>query len=62
MLEARRRELAARRNLVVPALRGMGFEVPLVPAGAFYVYAGCGRLSEDSQEFALESWSGPGWQ
>jgi aspartate/methionine/tyrosine aminotransferase len=54
VLEARRRELQARRDLVVPALREMGFEVPVMPEGAFYVYAGCGRLAEDSGRFALE--------
>lgn len=54
VLEARRRELRARRDLVVPALREMGFEVPVTPEGAFYVYAGCARLSDDSGRFALE--------
>ncbi|HET6412214.1 MAG TPA: pyridoxal phosphate-dependent aminotransferase [Anaeromyxobacter sp.] len=54
VLEARRRELRARRDLVVPALREMGFEVPVTPEGAFYVYAGCGRLAPDSGRFALE--------
>jgi aspartate/methionine/tyrosine aminotransferase len=54
VLEARRRELRARRDLVVPALREMGFDVPVTPEGAFYVYAGCGRLADDSGRFALE--------
>jgi aspartate/methionine/tyrosine aminotransferase len=54
VLEARRRELRARRDLVVPALRDMGFDVPVMPEGAFYVYAGCGRLADDSGRFALE--------
>jgi aspartate/methionine/tyrosine aminotransferase len=54
ILEARRRELRARRDLVVPALREMGFDVPVTPEGAFYVYAGCGRLADDSGRFALE--------
>src|SRR5512142_2141347 len=54
ILEARRRELRARRDLVVPALREMGFEVPVTPEGAFYVYAGCERLAPDSARFALE--------
>ena len=54
VLEARRRELRARRDLVVPALREMGFDVPVTPEGAFYVYAGCGRLAPDSGRFALE--------
>jgi aspartate/methionine/tyrosine aminotransferase len=54
VLEGRRRELRARRDLVVPALREMGFDVPVTPEGAFYVYAGCGRLADDSARFALE--------
>lgn len=54
VLEARRRELRARRDFLVPALRELGFEVPVMPEGAFYVYAGCGRLAADSQAFALE--------
>jgi aspartate/methionine/tyrosine aminotransferase len=54
VLEARRRELGTRRDLVVPALREMGFDVPVTPEGAFYVYAGCGRLAADSSRFALE--------
>lgn len=54
VLEARRRELRARRDLIVPALREMGFDVPVTPEGAFYVYAGCGRLAPDSGSFALE--------
>jgi len=54
VLEARRRELQARRDLVVPALREMGFDVPVTPEGAFYVYAGCARLAADSGRFALE--------
>jgi aspartate/methionine/tyrosine aminotransferase len=54
VLEARRRELRARRDFLVPALRELGFEVPATPEGAFYVYAGCARLAADSQAFALE--------
>jgi aspartate/methionine/tyrosine aminotransferase len=54
VLEARRRELQTRRDLVVPALREMGFDVPVTPEGAFYVYAGCAGLSDDSGRFALE--------
>ncbi len=54
VLEARRGELRARRDLVVPALRALGFEVPVAPEGAFYVWAGCGRLADDSGAFALE--------
>jgi aspartate/methionine/tyrosine aminotransferase len=54
VLEARRRELSARRDRLVPALRELGFGVPVTPAGAFYVYADCSRFSPDSFRFALD--------
>jgi aspartate/methionine/tyrosine aminotransferase len=54
ILEARRRELRARRDFLIPALRELGFDVPVVPEGAFYVWAGCEGLATDSQAFALE--------
>ncbi len=38
-LESRRREFQRRRDFLVPALRGMGIDVPVMPDGAFYVYA-----------------------
>lgn len=43
--EARRLEFQRRRDYVVPALRALGFEVPVVPDGAFYVYANCAQVS-----------------
>ena len=54
ILEKRRREFQARRDYLVPALRGLGFDIPVMPQGAFYVYAGCGRLTKDSLAFANE--------
>lgn len=47
--ESRRRELERRRDYLVPALRNLGFRVPLTPEGAFYVYAGCEAFAEDSE-------------
>jgi aspartate/methionine/tyrosine aminotransferase len=52
ILEARRAEFQRRRDFLVPALRALGFSVPLMPQGAFYVYAGCERFAEDSEAFA----------
>jgi aspartate/methionine/tyrosine aminotransferase len=49
--EARRAEFRRRRDFLVPALRGLGFGVPVVPDGAFYIYADVSRFSEDSFEF-----------
>ncbi len=53
ILEARRAEFQRRRDFLVPALRSLGFEVPVMPEGAFYVYAGCARFTDDSESFAL---------
>jgi aspartate/methionine/tyrosine aminotransferase len=53
ILEARRVEFQRRRDLVVPALRSFGFGVPLVPEGAFYIYADCERFTGDSEAFAF---------
>jgi len=53
ILEARRAEFQRRRDFLVPALRSLGFRVPVMPEGAFYIYAGCERFSDDSEAFAL---------
>ncbi len=52
--EARRSELDQRRQYLVPALESLGFKVPIVPQGAFYVYADCSALTPDSFTFARE--------
>lgn len=39
IFEARRQEFQRRRDYLVPALRELGFGVPVMPDGAFYVYA-----------------------
>ena len=54
ILEARREEFRSRRDYLVPALREIGFDIPVTPQGAFYVYAGCGKLTGDSFAFARE--------
>ncbi|MEA3640794.1 MAG: aminotransferase class I/II-fold pyridoxal phosphate-dependent enzyme [Lamprobacter sp.] len=51
-LEWRRQAFQQRRDFLVPALRQLGFQVPRVPAGAFYVYADASDLTDDSQGFA----------
>ena len=35
-------------SLLVPALREMGFGVPVTPSGGFFVYADCSRFSEST--------------
>ena len=54
ILDQRREELRARRDFLVPALRTLGFDIPQVPQGAFYVYAECSRFTADSFEFARD--------
>ena len=54
ILEARRAEFRARRDYLVPALREIGFDIPVTPQGAFYVYAGCAGLTRDSFGFARD--------
>jgi aspartate/methionine/tyrosine aminotransferase len=52
ILEQRRQAFQARRDYLHPALRELGFSIPVTPQGAFYLYAGCADLCDDSQEFA----------
>jgi aspartate/methionine/tyrosine aminotransferase len=54
IFEARRRELRRRRDFLLPALRDSGFLIPVVPEGAFYLYADCSRFTDDSYAFAME--------
>ncbi len=51
-LENRKAELRARRDFLLSALRERGFDIPLTPQGAFYLYADCSRLTADSHAFA----------
>jgi aspartate/methionine/tyrosine aminotransferase len=43
--ERRRAEFKARRDYFIPALRSLGFGVPVEPDGAFYVYADCSQIA-----------------
>jgi aspartate/methionine/tyrosine aminotransferase len=51
ILEERRGEFQRRRDFLVPALRELGFRIPITPEGAFYVYAGIERFGVDSHAF-----------
>jgi aspartate/methionine/tyrosine aminotransferase len=48
LFEERRLELQARRDLLLAGLLELGFKVPRVPEGAFYVYADASELTDDS--------------
>ena len=57
--EQRRSAFAARRDFFVPALQAAGLDVPVVPDGAFYVWADCSKACErlgvqGSWDFAYE--------
>ena len=54
ILEERRAEFKARRDFLVPALRDLGVAIPVVPAGAFYIYADCSAVTRDSSGFARD--------
>lgn len=51
LMEERREELRKRRDFLTPALRELGFVIPQLPAGAFYIYANIENLADDSEEF-----------
>jgi len=55
--EERRREFQRRRDYLVPALRALGFTIPVMPDGAFYVYADISavkhRHAHDSSAFCM---------
>lgn len=43
--ESRRLEFKRRRDFIAPALETLGFKVPVMPDGAFYVYADCTHVA-----------------
>jgi aspartate/methionine/tyrosine aminotransferase len=49
--EGRRLAFQERRDYIVPALKAIGLDVPVIPDGAFYVWADCSRYSDDSDAF-----------
>jgi aspartate/methionine/tyrosine aminotransferase len=51
--EERKAEFKRRRDYIVPALRELGFRVPVTPDGAFYVYADCSALSDDADQLTI---------
>jgi aspartate/methionine/tyrosine aminotransferase len=54
IVEERRAELDRRRRFLIPALEKLGFRVAVEPQGAFYVYADCSALTNDSFAFARD--------
>jgi len=54
ILEQRRDEFRKRRDFLLPALRTLGFDIPVEPDGAFYLYADAGRFTDDSYRFSVD--------
>jgi aspartate/methionine/tyrosine aminotransferase len=54
LLEERRRAFRDRRDFLVPALRDLGFGIPVTPNGGFFVYADSSRFAADSQAFCRD--------
>ncbi len=51
-LELRREDFAKKRDFLYEHLLRLGFNIPVKPAGAFYIYADASQFTDDSQEFA----------
>lgn len=60
IVEQRRRVFQSRRDFLVPALRSLGFAVPVMPGGGFFVYADCARFADDSERFCRDVLEGAG--
>ena len=54
ILESRRAAFRERRDFLLPALRELGFAIPVNPTGAFYLYADCSRFTDDSYRFTAD--------
>ncbi|MBI3773549.1 MAG: pyridoxal phosphate-dependent aminotransferase [Gammaproteobacteria bacterium] len=54
ILEQRRREFEQRRDYLMPELKQLGFDIKVIPQGAFYLYADCSRLTNNSYDFCLK--------
>ena len=52
--QAQRTAFRERRDFIVPALKRLGLDVPVMPDGAFYAWADCSRFSNNSWDFCFE--------
>ena len=52
--EQRRGEFQRRRDYIVPALREIGWPVPVEPDGAFYAWMHTGDIAADSSALCLQ--------
>ncbi|WP_293268322.1 pyridoxal phosphate-dependent aminotransferase [Neptunomonas sp.] len=51
ILEDRRHQFEIRRNVLVDGLRALGFKIPVMPEGAFYVYADASHVTNNSFDY-----------
>lgn len=54
IMEARRLEMQQRRDYLMAELPKLGFKIPVVPDGAFYIYADASELTQDTQTFCQQ--------
>ena len=54
IFEQRKNEFKRRRDFLVPQLQRLGFTIPVLPDGAFYIYADCSRFSDDADVFTRD--------
>jgi len=54
IFEQRKNEFKRRRDFLVPQLQRLGFTIPVLPDGAFYIYADCSRFSDDADAFTRD--------
>ena len=54
IFEQRKSEFKRRRDFLVPQLQRLGFTIPVLPDGAFYIYADCSRFSGDADAFTRD--------
>jgi aspartate/methionine/tyrosine aminotransferase len=54
IFESRKEEFRRRRDYLVPALKQLGFDIPVIPDGAFYIYVDCAAFTHDTDAFARE--------
>ena len=54
VLDAQRDELQQRRDYLIQGLLALGFEISVMPGGAFYVYAKVSKFTDDSFAFSQQ--------
>jgi len=52
-IERRKEIFMKRRDFLYRRLIEIGFSVPILPEGAFYIYADCSRFTKDSYQFCM---------